>query len=87
VGVPSPGLDLGAMGRSLRPREPARAEVVRSLLRPTSLRHVVEQFYAEGHSAVLAGERRKDRTELRALEDEAVELPVPRWHERHRDAA
>jgi methionine synthase II (cobalamin-independent) len=32
----------------------------------------VEEFYAEGHSAVLADERRKDRTELRALEDEAI---------------
>ena len=60
------------MGRSLRPRQPARAEVVGSLLRPTSLGHAVEEFYAEGHSAVLADERRKDRTELRALEDEAI---------------
>ena len=32
----------------------------------------MEEFYAEGHSAVLADERRKDRTELRALEDEAI---------------
>jgi 5-methyltetrahydropteroyltriglutamate--homocysteine methyltransferase len=60
------------MGRSLRPRQPARAEVVGSLLRPRSLGRAVEEFYAEGHSAVLAHERRKDRTELRALEDEAI---------------
>jgi 5-methyltetrahydropteroyltriglutamate--homocysteine methyltransferase len=52
--------------------------VVGSLLRPTSLRHAVAEFYAEGHSAVLADERRKDRTELRALEDEAIRDAVRR---------
>jgi 5-methyltetrahydropteroyltriglutamate--homocysteine methyltransferase len=78
MGVPGPGLDLGAMGWSLKPRRPARAEVVGSLLRPTSLRHAVEEFYAEGHSAVLADERRKDRTQLRAMEDEAIRDAVRR---------
>lgn len=66
------------MGCPLKPRRPARAEVVGSLLRPMSLRHAVEGFYAEGHSAVLPDERRKDRTELRALEDEAVRDAVRR---------
>jgi 5-methyltetrahydropteroyltriglutamate--homocysteine methyltransferase len=46
--------------------------VVGSLLRPTSLRYAVEEFYSGGHSAVLADERARDRTELRALEDEAI---------------
>ena len=35
-------------------------------------------FYAEGHSAVLADERRKDRTTLRAMEDEAIRDAVRR---------
>jgi methionine synthase II (cobalamin-independent) len=66
------------MGCSLKPRRPARAEVVGSLLRPTSLRHAVEEFYAGGHSAVLADERARDRTELRALEDEAIRDAIRR---------
>jgi len=52
--------------------------VVGSLLRPTSLPHAVEEFYAEGHSAVLGDERRKDRTQLRALEDKAIRDAVRR---------
>lgn len=52
--------------------------MVGSLLRPTSLRHGVEEFYSEGHSAVLASERAKDRTGLRALEDEAIRNAVRR---------
>jgi methionine synthase II (cobalamin-independent) len=59
-------------------RHPARAEVVGSLLRPAALRRAVDDFYAEGHSAVLADERRKDRTALRALEDEAIRDAVRR---------
>jgi 5-methyltetrahydropteroyltriglutamate--homocysteine methyltransferase len=59
-------------------RTPARAEVVGSLLRPPSLRREVEGFYAEGHSAVLANEREKDRTGLRALEDQAIRDVVRR---------
>jgi 5-methyltetrahydropteroyltriglutamate--homocysteine methyltransferase len=59
-------------------RHPARAEVVGSLLRPAALRRAVDAFYAEGHSAVLADERRKDRTALRSLEDEAIRDAVRR---------
>jgi 5-methyltetrahydropteroyltriglutamate--homocysteine methyltransferase len=59
-------------------RRPARAEVVGSLLRPPELRAAVDAFYGEGHSAVLAEERAKDRHELRALEDEAIRQAVRR---------
>ncbi|MGQ0668195.1 MAG: 5-methyltetrahydropteroyltriglutamate--homocysteine S-methyltransferase [Actinomycetota bacterium] len=59
-------------------RRPARAEVVGSLLRPPKLRAGVEAFYEAGHSAVLAQERAKDRSELRALEDEAIRDAVRR---------
>jgi 5-methyltetrahydropteroyltriglutamate--homocysteine methyltransferase len=38
----------------------------------------VEAFYADGHSAVLADERGKDRTGLRALEDQAIRDVVRR---------
>jgi 5-methyltetrahydropteroyltriglutamate--homocysteine methyltransferase len=62
----------------IAPRRPARAEVVGSLLRPAALRHAVDDFYTEGHSAVLADERRKDRTTLRAMEDEAIRDAVRR---------
>src|SRR4029453_19339258 len=72
LGVPGPRLDLCAMGCSLKRGPPRRAEVVGSLLRPASLRYAVEEFYSGGHSAVLADERARDRTELRALEDEAI---------------
>ena len=60
------------------PRHPARAEVVGSLLRPPALRRAVEAFYGEGHSAVLAQERAKDRTELTQLEDQAIRGAVRR---------
>jgi 5-methyltetrahydropteroyltriglutamate--homocysteine methyltransferase len=52
--------------------------VVGSLLRPTSLRYAVEEFYSGGHSAVLADERARDRTGLRALEDEAIRDAIRR---------
>jgi 5-methyltetrahydropteroyltriglutamate--homocysteine methyltransferase len=55
-----------------QPRAPARAEVVGSLLRPRALRRAIESFYEPGHSAILADERAKDRTELQELEDEAI---------------
>ena len=54
------------------PRHPARAEVVGSLLRPQSLRQAVDNFYAEGHSAIQAEEREKDPTGLREIEDAAI---------------
>jgi methionine synthase II (cobalamin-independent) len=60
------------------PRHPARAEVVGSLLRPASLRRAIDDFYAQGHSAIQAEEREKDRTALRALEDEAIRQVVRR---------
>jgi 5-methyltetrahydropteroyltriglutamate--homocysteine methyltransferase len=59
-------------------RTPARAEVVGSLLRPPALRATVEAFYAPGHSALLADERAKDRSELERLEDEAIDRVVRR---------
>jgi 5-methyltetrahydropteroyltriglutamate--homocysteine methyltransferase len=54
------------------PRGPARAETVGSLLRPPALKSAMERFYDAGHSAVLDEERSKDRSELRALEDDAI---------------
>ncbi|HEY6677481.1 MAG TPA: hypothetical protein VI411_01110, partial [Actinomycetota bacterium] len=67
------------MGSALRqPRTPPRADTVGSLLRPAPLKQAVESFYAPGHSAVLAEERRKDRAELRDLEDRAIRDAVRR---------
>ena len=60
------------------PRHPARAETVGSLLRPLRLKSAIESFYEQGHSAVLAGERARDRGELQRLEDEAIEQAVRR---------
>jgi 5-methyltetrahydropteroyltriglutamate--homocysteine methyltransferase len=62
----------------MRPRVPARAEVVGSLLRPLELRLAIEAFYERGHSAVLVEEREKDRSTLRALEDAAIAEVVRR---------
>ena len=59
-------------------RSPARAETVGSLLRPAALRAAVARFYDEGHSAVLAEERAKDASELRATEDEAIREAIRR---------
>jgi methionine synthase II (cobalamin-independent) len=67
------------MGSAVRePRTPPRADTVGSLLRPAPLKLAVESFYAPGHSAVLAEERRKDRAELRDLEDRAIRDAVRR---------
>jgi 5-methyltetrahydropteroyltriglutamate--homocysteine methyltransferase len=60
------------------PRRPARAEVVGSLLRPPALREAMDAFYERGHSSVLEGERRKDRSALRELEDAAIQKAVQR---------
>ncbi len=60
------------------PRRPARAETVGSLLRPADLRAAMEGFYDPGHSAVLEEERARDRSELRAREDEAIRQAVRR---------
>ena len=61
-----------------RPRHPARAEVVGSLLRPPALRSAVEGFYAPGHSAVLDEERAQDRAALTELENRAIRDAVER---------
>jgi 5-methyltetrahydropteroyltriglutamate--homocysteine methyltransferase len=61
-----------------RPRHPARAETVGSLLRPPALRAAVEAFYEAGHSARLDEERGKDAGELRRLEDEAIRVAIAR---------
>jgi methionine synthase II (cobalamin-independent) len=60
------------------PRRPARAEVVGSRLRPPALRAAMDAFYEEGHSAVLAEERGKDRSEYTRLEDQAIREAVRR---------
>ena len=59
-------------------RTPARAEVVGSLLRPPSLRRAVEAFDADGHAALPAVVRGRDRSGLRALEDQAIRDVVRR---------
>ena len=59
-------------------RTPPRAETVGSLLRPPALKTAMEAFYAHDHSAVLEEERAKDRSELRALEDESIRSVVQR---------
>ena len=59
-------------------RTPARAEVVGSLLRPPALRAAIDAFYEPGHSAALDEERQRDRTELTAIEDDAIRDAVRR---------
>ncbi len=49
-----------------------------SLLRPPALRHAVDAFYEEGHSAVLPEERAKDRSALGEQEDAAIREAVKR---------
>ena len=56
----------------------ARADVVGSLLRPAGLRAAIDDFYGEGHRAVQAEERARDRSGLRRLEDEAIRDAVAR---------
>ena len=60
------------------PRHPARAETVGSLLRPAKLRAAIDAFYEPGHSATLAEERDRDRSELTAVEDDAIRTAVQR---------
>jgi 5-methyltetrahydropteroyltriglutamate--homocysteine methyltransferase len=59
-------------------RTTARAETIGSLLRPPGLRAAIDAFYQPGHSAILDEERGRDRTPLRALEDEAIREVVRR---------
>ena len=61
-----------------KPRRPARAEVVGSLLRPPRLQAALDGFYEGNHAAILEQEREKDRSRLRALEDEAISDAVAR---------
>jgi 5-methyltetrahydropteroyltriglutamate--homocysteine methyltransferase len=61
-----------------RPRRPARAETVGSMLRPAELRAAIDAFYEPGHSATLAEERARDRSELTAIEDGAIREAVQR---------
>src|SRR5439155_13076390 len=72
LGVPGAPFDVGALGPAVTGRTPARAETVGSLLRPRPLKAAAAAFYTPGHSAVLEEERSKDRSELRALEDDAI---------------
>jgi methionine synthase II (cobalamin-independent) len=67
---------VGSLGSGVR--KPARAETIGSLLRPAALRAAIDTFYRPGHSAVLDEERSKDRTQLRAREDEAIRQVVRR---------
>src|SRR6185295_16910722 len=60
------------------PRHPARAENVGSLLRPPWLRTAIDAFYEPGHSATLAEERDRDRSELTGVEDDAIRTAVRR---------
>ena len=62
-------------------RKPARAEVVGSLLRPAALREAIADVYAPGHRAILPEERARDRSSLKAIEDEAIREAVARQEE------
>jgi methionine synthase II (cobalamin-independent) len=67
------------MSRPARvPRHPPRAETVGSLLRPQTLQTAIDAFYDVGHSAALDEERGRDRSELTAIEDEAIREVVQR---------
>jgi len=70
---------MSAFAKSLR--SPARAETVGSLLRPRKLRTAIETFYEPGHSAALDEERARDRTELTAIEDDAIREAARRQRE------
>jgi 5-methyltetrahydropteroyltriglutamate--homocysteine methyltransferase len=61
-----------------QPRRIARAENIGSLLRPRSLLEELGQFYGKGHTALLKEEREKDRSRVKALEDEAISAAVAR---------
>lgn len=62
----------------MRPRSPARAETVGSLLRPAPLRAAIDRVYEPGHHALLAEERAKDLEGLRQAEDDAIRAAVRR---------
>jgi 5-methyltetrahydropteroyltriglutamate--homocysteine methyltransferase len=62
----------------LRPREPARAEIVGSLLRPPRLLAAAARVYEPGHLVMYAEERAKDRSELDRVADEEIRRAVER---------
>jgi 5-methyltetrahydropteroyltriglutamate--homocysteine methyltransferase len=55
-----------------------RADHIGSLQRPAGLLAEVHRIYEAGHTALLAAERAKDLTTLRALEDEAIRAVIAR---------
>ena len=55
-----------------------RADHIGSLQRPEALLAEVHRIYETGHTSLLADERAKDLTRLRALEDEAIRRVVAR---------
>jgi 5-methyltetrahydropteroyltriglutamate--homocysteine methyltransferase len=59
------------MAKSSR-QPPARAEHIGSFLRPAELSAELERVYAPKHTALLAAERGKDLSRLRALEDKYI---------------
>jgi 5-methyltetrahydropteroyltriglutamate--homocysteine methyltransferase len=55
-----------------------RAEHVGSLLRPKALLAAMDEIYLPGHTALLAEERGKDLTAMRAAEDAAIDVALGR---------
>ena len=58
-----------------------RADHIGSLQRPEALLAEIHRVYEAGHTSLLADERAKDLTRLRALEDEAIRRVVTRQEE------
>lgn len=61
-----------------RTRRPPRAEHVGSLLRPPELLAILNEIYLPGHTALLAEERERDLSKLRAAEDRAIDAVLAR---------
>ena len=70
--------DAATKAAARKPRRPARAETVGSLLRPPRLKTAMEAVYEPGHSGLLDEEREKDRTELHSIEDAEIRRAVAR---------
>jgi 5-methyltetrahydropteroyltriglutamate--homocysteine methyltransferase len=68
----------GKITSTTKPRDPARAEIVGSLLRPRQLQDKVAEIYEPGHTALLDEERGKDLSALHKLEDELIHDAVRR---------
>lgn len=62
-------------------RRPPRAEHVGSLLRPPELLAVMDEIYVPGHTALLAEERGRELSKLRAAEDRAIDAALARQHQ------